>query len=47
MEELQIKTIAVDLEAEGNQMPRTTDKIEKFLGEFKTLEKIRLLGEIR
>jgi hypothetical protein len=47
MDDLEIKTIAVDYYAIENQMPRTTAFIEKFLSEYKVLTKLLLLLEIR
>lgn len=47
LEMLGIKTITLDLSAEGNEMPKTTDCLEKFLLEFKLLDKMKLLIEMR
>lgn len=47
LEELGIKTIAVDSTSPEMKMPKTADSIEKFIIEHKVLEKIKLLLDIR
>lgn len=42
-----MKSLVVDLSKKDNQMPQTTDCIEKFIIEHKILDKIRLLLDIR